>query len=138
MGLLLVKTFRSRFELCVVVESNVAKFLSSPSLGGRDRGDPREIHCKDTASQIPMMMPVESQQQRVHQAGGRCDLTVGYISLRRTVGRSKLHLCRVMARCQCCHLDSHELTILAAMVKNAVAAEPHDSVKCKSFFFGTS
>ena len=53
--------------------------------------------------------PVESQQQRVHQAGGGCDLTVGHISLRRSVGRSKLHLCRVMARCQCCHLVSHEL-----------------------------
>ena len=69
MGLLLVKTFRSRFELCVVVESNEAKFLSSPSLGGRDRGDPHEIHCKDTASQIPMMMGV---RHSVIFVGGHC------------------------------------------------------------------
>ena len=64
MGLLLVGTFCNRFELCVVIESNEAKFLFDtttdlPLFGGRERvsalkGDPHQIHCKDTASQIPM------------------------------------------------------------------------------------
>ena len=62
MGLLLVGTFRSRFELCVVVQGNVAKFLFDitndlPLCGGRERvsalsQDLHQILCKITASQI--------------------------------------------------------------------------------------
>ena len=61
-GLLLLGTFRGRLELCVVVKSNVAKFLFDtttdlPLCGGHERvpalsEDLRQILCKLSASQI--------------------------------------------------------------------------------------
>ena len=63
-GLLLVETFGSRFEHCVVLERIETKFLFNtttdlPLFNGRQRvsslrRDPHQIHCKDTTSQIPI------------------------------------------------------------------------------------
>ena len=79
MGLLLVGTFCSRFELSVAVESNDAKFLFDtttdlPLFSGREtvsalRRDPHQIHCKDTASQIPMK---DGVRQSVTFENGHC------------------------------------------------------------------
>ena len=76
---LIVGTFRSRLELCVVAKSNVAKFLfdittDHPLCGGRERisalgEDLHSIFCKSTASRVQTK---DSVRQSVIFVAGHC------------------------------------------------------------------